>query len=458
VQCLDKDYLETSKWFYYAENGGDIKYKNYVPFIVHEPAENISGNDTSLLSCGALSGSEQDCTASAAGSVPLSFNFDTTVGKFYARWITFGRDVAKYDPGQTGSCGGAKRNLLIKPGGYWPGQTEWGAGSWQTFYGNGTGFSDHVEIGPESIPYTIDIVPATDGPTTPVISGGSCVIGAPYSISFVSTDPNGHQLKYGIDWDDDGTLDQFVPPSGFVPSGTSQSASRMNAIAGQKTVRVLAQNEQGASSEWSTYSFDCSEAVTTCEDDQTLVQGVCLDFFTSCPVGYVKNGIQCVWNGCPVGYTQQADNVCIWSGCPEGYVEQSNRQCVLLSECSALPYCSGPNLYNGCTHEIIQSCEWGCANGVCKGTPSPTGSLQAAPSVVQKDHFTTITWSSSHASACTVTSTNNDTWTGLSGIQQSNPLQAQTTFYLHCEGLEDSSTATLDKSVIVNVVPNYEEK
>ena len=258
VQCLEKDYLATSKWLYYSANGGDYSYKNYVPFIVREPVKNISGNGSDLLSCDAQNGSEQDCTATAVGTVPLSFNFGTTVGKFYVRYTSIGTDVAKYAPEQAhGECGGFRGTLQIRPGAYWAGQTEWRAGSWQAFLGDGAGMSDQVDVGTESIPYPIRIVPATAGPSAPVISGGACTTGTPYPISFTSTDPNGHKLKYGIDWDADGTVDQYVPPSGYVNSGVMQGAYRSYSLAGQKQVRVVAVNDQGAISAWSTHTFTC---------------------------------------------------------------------------------------------------------------------------------------------------------------------------------------------------------
>ena len=109
----------------------------------------------------------------------------------------------------------------------------------------------------QSISCPITVVPATAGPSTPVISGGSCTVGTPYSISFTSTDPGGHQLKYGVDWDADGTIDQFVPPSGYVNSGVTQSASRSYSLAGQKQIQVIAINDQGARSAWSAHHFTC---------------------------------------------------------------------------------------------------------------------------------------------------------------------------------------------------------
>ena len=135
----------------------------------------------------------------------------------------------------------------------------------------------NLQVPEQVIDYPITVsTSAAQAPTPPGIIRGACTVGTPYSISFTSTDPNGRQLKYGIDWDNDGTVDQWVPPSAYVDLGTSQSASRTYAIAGAKTVKVLAQNDQGASSEWTTYSFNCSNI--------------------NCPIGYVMQGGACDGN------------------------------------------------------------------------------------------------------------------------------------------------------------------
>ena len=462
VQCLEKDFLETSKWLYYSANGGDIQYKNYVPFIVREPVKNISGNDTSLLSCGALNGSEQDCTARAVGNIPLLFNFDTTVGKFYARWITFGRDVTKHGGGTVGECGGAKSALQIKRGGYWPGQTEWGASSWRTFYGNGTG-SDHVEIGTESIPYPITIVPPVGAPEEPTVTSTSCTVGTSLELAFTSTDPNGHRLRFGVDWDDDGMVDQFVPPSGYVPSGSEQSAKRTFAIPGEKHVAVMVENDRGARSEWTHYSFNCAEdnnnnnppSPQQCSIGYVYQDGACV--FTSCPVGYVKQGNACVFQDCPVGYTLQ-NGACVWSGCPEGFIQQGN-QCILENQCTSFPYCSGNDLRNGCTHELIQVCQWGCVSGACSGVPAPSAALSATPAIVIKGKTTKLSWNSANTTSCTVTGTNGDSFTGLSAINKlSGPLNVTSIFTLRCEGHEGSSPAYVEKKVTVTVRADWSEE
>ncbi|MEA3458468.1 MAG: PKD domain-containing protein, partial [Candidatus Thermoplasmatota archaeon] len=59
-----------------------------------------------------------------------------------------------------------------------------------------------------------------------------------------ATDPDGDQIKYGVDWDNDGTVDQWT---GLVPSGTQQSISCGGRTG---TAAVVAEDEHGAQSDW----------------------------------------------------------------------------------------------------------------------------------------------------------------------------------------------------------------
>jgi len=63
-------------------------------------------------------------------------------------------------------------------------------------------------------------------------------------LSITATDPDGDQVRYGVDWDKDWTVDQWTT---LVPSGTQQSIS----CGGRKdTVGVIAEDEHGAQSDW----------------------------------------------------------------------------------------------------------------------------------------------------------------------------------------------------------------
>ena len=177
----------------------------------------------------------------------------------------------------------------------------------------------------------------------------------------------------------------------------------------------------------------------------------------SCPVGYVSNGTTCVFDECPVGYVHQG-NACIYSACPEGY-ELQGAQCVAVeNSCTPGYYCSGNDLKDNCTGEIKEACAWGCFAGACNPVPSPTATLKAVPSLVKRDHTTVVSWSSQYATACTVSGTNGDSWTGLSNSQTSSPIHAQTTYTLNCTGEEGADPSTVQKKAVVNIAPTFEEK
>lgn len=100
-------------------------------------------------------------------------------------------------------------------------------------------------------------------PNAPTISGStSGYTGTSYNYTFNGTDPDGNQVKYGIDWNSDGTVDQWLPSSGLVNSGTSLSTTYSWSTTGTKTFKALTQDSVGANSGWTTYSVTISTSPT----------------------------------------------------------------------------------------------------------------------------------------------------------------------------------------------------
>ena len=416
--CVDKDYLSSQTDL---ETPG-ASQQHFVQFPVRIPVQSVSGN-SGLLSCSPLAENGegsfvQECTATGTGSLPLSFDFGPTIGKFYAEYKLFQNGAAV-------GCGGIGGNspMLIKSGGYWQyglvGRTTVYS-SWGVFSAQPGAVTDSVKIDAESIPYPINISPVTSGPSMPGVVGGSCIVGAAYSVSITSSDSNGHKLRYGIDWDNDGTLDQYVPPIGYVSSGSTQTASRTYSTNGQKKIRVIAQNDRGAVSSSAEYTFSCNTA--------------------SCPIGYILQGTACIFSACPSGYKLQGT------------------QCVASNQCTTPNYCKDKDIVDGCTDKVVQICDWGCYSGRCKGIPPPSGTISAVPSLVHPGQTSSISWTSENVESCTVKSNNQDNWTGLSSPGTiSNPITSQTIFTLRCKALEGATPSTIQKSVPVNIAPTWQE-
>ena len=84
--------------------------------------------------------------------------------------------------------------------------------------------------------------PSLTGPTT-----GSTSVSYPYNTQ--ASDPDGDTVRYGIDWDNNNTVDEWTT---YVASNTSVSTNHSWATAGSYTFKALAQDSNGASSGWST--------------------------------------------------------------------------------------------------------------------------------------------------------------------------------------------------------------
>ncbi len=78
-------------------------------------------------------------------------------------------------------------------------------------------------------------------PTNPSVMVSGSTINSPVSFTALSTDPEGDQISYGFDWDNDGAVDEY---SAFTSSGVSAAASHMWTSAGTYVVKVYAKDTQ----------------------------------------------------------------------------------------------------------------------------------------------------------------------------------------------------------------------
>jgi len=85
-----------------------------------------------------------------------------------------------------------------------------------------------------------------------------------------ATDPDNDTLRYLVDWDGDGTVDEIIPATGYVPSGTAETASRTYSMAGTKTIKVAAQDVNGNVSGWATLNFNCTGSAADTSEQADL--------------------------------------------------------------------------------------------------------------------------------------------------------------------------------------------
>lgn len=253
VSWEEKDYTGTI--YTGAGGSGDTPLAAYRPLVVNPPVKTIGG--LSGFGCTA-SGSDgsQLCTPLQGGTYTPVFNFGDTYGYFYWRFKNLNNGVGVGDniPLVTFTTPGNPSQIpYYGPNGY-------------DYHGEGITLGDtyKLQVPAQAIQCPITVLPPIGNPpATPTLtSGGACVVGTPNAVNVQSTDPDGDQLRYGIDWDANGVVDQWAPPSGYVNSGTLQSISRTYAIAGSKTVKALAQDKNGNTSGWASLTFKCSGSTT----------------------------------------------------------------------------------------------------------------------------------------------------------------------------------------------------
>ncbi|MBI4068347.1 hypothetical protein HY413_02990 [Candidatus Kaiserbacteria bacterium] len=248
------------------------------------------------------------------------------------------------------------------------------------------------------------------GPNTPTLASiGQCTVGIPHSITMQSTDPDSDQIRYGVDWNNDGSVDAFVPSSGYVSSDTIQTAIMTHTTSSANTVKVLAEDSGGRSSDWASISFSCTGLAQQSTAQQQT--GQCSDNFDNDGDGKVDNN----------------DPDCTTSGG--------------VSEFTFVPPGTTPSL----------------------GVPSADLRL-SVPSLVGRGKTVQVVWSADNVTSCLpVSGTNGDSFAQLSlgtsffsliGGKTSSPITARTTYSLICV---DLNGVTRTKTATVDIQPNFRE-
>ena len=97
-------------------------------------------------------------------------------------------------------------------------------------------------------PNTPPNAPSITGPTTGLRN-------TTYSFTIQSTDPDGDAIRYEIDWDNNGTVDQRIVEGAFIPSGTAKDIQNDWAGPGDKTFAVRAVDENSGVSNWTSHTI-----------------------------------------------------------------------------------------------------------------------------------------------------------------------------------------------------------
>lgn len=236
VTCASKDYFDTVYSSVYRSD-----WDLYAALVVNPPTLTLS--NTTGLSCGAINGSGvASCTVTGTGAIAPVFNYSSTYFKMYGRL----KEVGGWGGG---SCHGSNSAMFV---------------SYDTDDDpNGPTFQPTVSA--KTISFSITGYNPNAAPTAPTIGGPtSGYSDTNHTFTFTSTDSNGDTLRYGLDWNNDSTVDEWLPSSGYVSSGTQRSVTHSWPSSGVKTFKALAQDSVGTSSAWTTYSITISALAGSC--------------------------------------------------------------------------------------------------------------------------------------------------------------------------------------------------
>lgn len=211
---------------YYVNNGSAPYFASlriYTPFSVNPSTMTVFRDAASQekLSCvGNI------CTVLSPGVISTNFNFSSTYGKFYYEYNNF--------PGFPG-C-----------------HTSWGLRAMHTI----RGIEAIIPFPQRTITFNLTAVGGNAAPAAPVITpqpftGPTSIA---HTFSAQASDPEGDQIRYAFDWDNNGSVDAYIPPIGYVASNTLQSTQ--NPISGQWTLpgtasfQARTEDNQGGISPW----------------------------------------------------------------------------------------------------------------------------------------------------------------------------------------------------------------
>ncbi|OYT28476.1 hypothetical protein B6U98_04770 [Thermoplasmatales archaeon ex4572_165] len=216
-----------------ANDGGGVRYFN-IDFIV---VDNDSPNTPSQLN------------GPSSGSVGETLSYSTSTTDPNGDHIAYGLDINNDD------------NIDFWSSSYYPSGATYTV--YITFSTPGTfplrilAKDTYGAQSSFSIPKVVTISgTSNDPPNTPSKPSGSSAgnTGVDYSFSTSTTDPDGDQVKYGWDWNGDGTVDEW---SGLKASGSSEARSHSWTIPGTYYIQVIAEDEYGAQS-----SFSLAKTIT----------------------------------------------------------------------------------------------------------------------------------------------------------------------------------------------------
>lgn len=289
-------------------------------------------------------------------------------------------------------------------------------------------------------------ITVTNGnPTTPTFTGSlacpaSVEKGVAATFTLSASDPDGDNIHYGMDWDNNASVDEWKPSqSTYVASGVSQTFSHTWNSVGTYTVKGLAEDTGGNRSGWAQCQVTvidngpkppCSDGLDNDGDGLTDIQDpACHSDLTANPPGYNPGTYT------PNGSTENLPQ------CFDGQDNDGNG----YTDWNPDPNLSDP----GCSDKFDDN----------ESVPTPTISLSGV-TLVRAMTPASLTWSATNVKpgSCTLkTEDGSFQWSlsGTSGVQVTNVIAHETTYIFRCLDLSNHATST---KIRIKIAPESGEQ
>ncbi len=223
----------------------------HIPLSVRSAGRSISTSGN--MTCGSMTGSassgyEVICTVNGGGALKAEFNFPDTYGKFYQQgYNTYTSNIS----GATRPGCNGDNSSFVEYSPLW---------SYQKQLNN-----NEFPIPGKKITVNITgtpAVPANNPPNPPVISGPTTGnTSATYTFGFDGTDPDGDKVRYGVSWNNNNTVNEWLPATAYVNSGVQKNQTKSWGQTGTKTFKALTEDQAGLRSGWRSYTITISDPV-----------------------------------------------------------------------------------------------------------------------------------------------------------------------------------------------------
>jgi hypothetical protein len=133
-----------------------------------------------------------------------------------------------------------------------------------------------VTIASKQIAFSFTAVTPGTPPNPPTITGPTTRVPNEIGVyTFTATDPDANTIRYLVDWDMNGTVDQILPAAGYVSSGTGQPVNKSWSPLGAKNFQAKTEDSNGMTSGWTAYivtiTTQCSDGINNDAAEDLLI-------------------------------------------------------------------------------------------------------------------------------------------------------------------------------------------